>query len=131
MVRVLADPACSLQLQCPCAWRGLVLQAAARDTLANPCPDADAATRQDLTHMEVLAIDDASTREVDDGVSAEVLPDGQVCPDSLQSIKSSVRLSSHPGHGPGLVNIAVIGSARSALLHCYHEKPLVLKLALC
>lgn len=56
----------------------LVLQAAAQDVLAHPCPDADAAVRQDLTHMTVLAIDDASTVEVDDGVSAEVLADGQV-----------------------------------------------------
>ncbi len=46
--------------------------------MANPSPDPDAAVRQDLTHMTVLAIDDASTQEVDDGVSAEVLSDGQV-----------------------------------------------------
>ena len=56
----------------------VALQAAARDMLADPGPDADAAVRQDLTHMAVLAIDDASTVEVDDGVSAEVLADGQV-----------------------------------------------------
>ncbi|KAK9857222.1 hypothetical protein WJX84_010904 [Apatococcus fuscideae] len=54
------------------------IEAAAEDVLANPCPDADANVRQDLTHMTVLAIDDASTVEVDDGVSAEVLADGQV-----------------------------------------------------
>ena len=79
--------------QSACAWRHksqadkifqltlLLMYAAARELLQNPCQDLDADVRQDLTHQTVLAIDDASTMEVDDGVSAEVLSDGQVNPD--------------------------------------------------
>ena len=82
----------------------MVLQAAAQDVLAHPCPDADAAVRQDLTHMTVLAIDDASTLEVDDGVSAEVLADGQVYSDvlwyfSVRSAVALVLLSTSESHG--------------------------------
>ncbi len=36
-------------------------------------PDTD---RLDLTHLKVYTIDDESTREIDDGLSVEVLPDG-------------------------------------------------------
>ena len=43
-----------------------------------PPPDLDAGTRRDLTHLTVYAIDDEGTREVDDGVSAEPMPDGRV-----------------------------------------------------
>jgi exoribonuclease II len=35
------------------------------------------ADRLDLTHLKVYTIDDESTREIDDGLSLEVLPDGQ------------------------------------------------------
>lgn len=37
-------------------------------------PDSD---RLDLTHLKVYTIDDESTREIDDGLSIEFLPDGQ------------------------------------------------------
>ncbi|KAM3096251.1 ribonuclease catalytic domain-containing protein [Phormidesmis sp. 146-35] len=41
-------------------------------------PPADLnADRLDLTHLKVYTIDDESTREIDDGLSLEVLPDGQ------------------------------------------------------
>lgn len=40
--------------------------------------DPDAANREDLTHLRVLTIDDAGTKEVDDGLSLEELPGGGV-----------------------------------------------------
>eukprot|EP00891_Asterochloris_glomerata_P003086 jgi/Astpho2/3086/Aster-x0560 len=40
--------------------------------------DPDAAGRADLTGQVVFTIDDASTRDIDDGLSAEFLPDGRV-----------------------------------------------------
>ncbi len=41
-------------------------------------PPADSnADRLDLTHLKVYTIDDESTREIDDGLSLEILPDGQ------------------------------------------------------
>ena len=40
--------------------------------------DPDAAGRADLTDQVVFTIDDASTRDIDDGLSAEFLPDGRV-----------------------------------------------------
>ncbi len=51
--------------------------AVAYGCLDKPVPDLDAATRLDLTHLKVYTIDDESTREIDDGVSVEALPDGQ------------------------------------------------------
>lgn len=44
--------------------------------LAAPPPDADT-NRLDLTHLKVYTIDDESTREIDDGLSVEFLPDSQ------------------------------------------------------
>ena len=55
----------------------LCLQALADDLQSNPPPDPDAAIRQDLTHHEVFTIDDASTRDIDDGLAVEELPDGR------------------------------------------------------
>ena len=40
--------------------------------------DPDAAGRADLSGHVVFTIDDASTRDIDDGLSAEFLPDGRV-----------------------------------------------------
>ncbi len=45
--------------------------------VAAPPEDQDAAHRLDLTSHRVVAIDDASTTEVDDGLSVEELPDGR------------------------------------------------------
>lgn len=53
-----------------------LLQELADSLAANPPPDPDAAHRRDLTHQQVITIDDASTRDVDDGLAVEVLPDG-------------------------------------------------------
>lgn len=44
--------------------------------LLTPPPDPDF-NRLDLTHLKVYTIDDESTREIDDGLSVEFLPDGQ------------------------------------------------------
>ena len=52
------------------------MQAAAQALLAAPPPDPDAGHRADMTHQRVVAIDNASTTEVDDGLSVEFLPDG-------------------------------------------------------
>ena len=41
-----------------------------------PPPDLDV-DRLDLTHLKVSTIDDESTREIDDGLSLEFLPDGR------------------------------------------------------
>lgn len=49
---------------------------AAKALLAAEPPDADADGRLDLTHLKVFTIDDASTIEVDDGLSVEELPGG-------------------------------------------------------
>ena len=55
----------------------LILQAAAQSIVAKPPPDPDADMRVDLTHHTIVTIDDASTTEVDDGLSVEMLPDGR------------------------------------------------------
>jgi exoribonuclease II len=44
--------------------------------LTSPPPDPDP-NRLDLTHLKVYTIDDESTREIDDGLSVEMLADGQ------------------------------------------------------
>ena len=54
----------------------LCLQEHADQLLSNPPPDPDAAIRQDLTHHEVITVDDASTRDIDDGLAVESLPEG-------------------------------------------------------
>lgn len=53
------------------------VQERAAQLLTDPPTDPDASLRQDLTHHEVLTIDDASTRDIDDGLAVEVLPDGR------------------------------------------------------
>lgn len=50
--------------------------AMAQQRLQNPPPDPDS-QRLDLTHLKVYTVDDASTREIDDGVSLETLEDGR------------------------------------------------------
>ncbi len=45
--------------------------------LSSPPPDPDAAHRLDLTHLKVYTIDDESTREIDDGLSVELLEEGR------------------------------------------------------
>lgn len=48
----------------------------AQHRLSNPPPDADA-NRLDLTSLKTYTIDDESTREIDDALSVETLPDGR------------------------------------------------------
>lgn len=55
----------------------LSLQEAAAALVAEAPEDPDAAHRVDLTQHDVMTIDDASTTEVDDGLSVEFLPDGR------------------------------------------------------
>ncbi len=55
----------------------LVLQAAGQSIVACPPPDPESDIRVDLTHHTIVTIDDASTTEVDDGLSVETLPDGR------------------------------------------------------
>ena len=40
-------------------------------------PPEDASDRLDLTHLKVYTVDDESTREIDDGISCEILEDGR------------------------------------------------------
>ena len=47
----------------------------AQQRLQSPPPDPDA-ERLDLTHLKVYTVDDASTQEIDDGLSLETLDDG-------------------------------------------------------
>ncbi|MEY3299376.1 MAG: Acetazolamide conferring resistance protein zam [Cyanobacteriota bacterium] len=44
--------------------------------LQSPPPDLDDPQRLDLTHLKVYTVDDASTQEIDDGLSLETLADG-------------------------------------------------------
>ncbi|MEN9219024.1 MAG: ribonuclease R [Gloeomargarita sp. DG_2_bins_126] len=53
-----------------------VLEAATM-CIHDPPTDPDAPWRQDLTALKVYTIDDISTKEIDDGVSWELLPDGR------------------------------------------------------
>ncbi|MEM6835764.1 MAG: ribonuclease R family protein [Cyanobacteria bacterium P01_C01_bin.120] len=48
----------------------------AQHCLSNPPPDADV-NRLDLTSLKTYTIDDESTREIDDALSLEALPDGR------------------------------------------------------
>ncbi|KAL4445906.1 hypothetical protein ABPG77_009105 [Micractinium sp. CCAP 211/92] len=52
------------------------LEAEAQRLLAAPPPDPDAGRRRDLTPHTVYTLDDASTTEIDDGISLERLPEG-------------------------------------------------------
>ena len=45
--------------------------------LQSPIADADADHRLDLTHLKVYTVDDESTREIDDGLSIEILEGGK------------------------------------------------------
>lgn len=54
------------------------LEAEAQQLLAAPPPDLDAGRRRDFTSQTVYTIDDASTTEIDDGLSLERRPDGGV-----------------------------------------------------
>jgi len=49
------------------------LEDAAIDIALNPPPDLDKDFRMDLTHLSAFAIDDASTKEIDDALSVEIL----------------------------------------------------------
>jgi len=61
--------------QAPIQFSTKVLDVA-HDRLTTPPPDIHS-DRLDLTHLKVYTIDDESTREIDDGLSLEVLPDGR------------------------------------------------------
>jgi exoribonuclease-2 len=49
------------------------LEQLASELAASPPPDVDADKRLDLTHLAAFAIDEASTREIDDALSVEIL----------------------------------------------------------
>ncbi len=49
------------------------LENIASSLVTTPPPDPDAAIRQDLTSLHVVTIDDESTTEIDDGLSAEMV----------------------------------------------------------
>jgi len=49
------------------------LEDAATEIAMNPPPDLDEDLRMDLTHLPAFAIDDASTKEIDDALSVEIL----------------------------------------------------------
>jgi exoribonuclease II len=53
-------------------------QEAAAAVLRTPPPDADVGTRLDLSLHRAVTIDDVGTREIDDGLSVERLPNGDV-----------------------------------------------------
>jgi len=60
--------------QIPVQFPAKVLEVA-HHRLTSPPPDLDP-DRLDLTHLKVYTIDDESTKEIDDGLSLECLPDG-------------------------------------------------------
>jgi exoribonuclease-2 len=51
--------------------------ASSEQILSSPPLDPDESTRKDLTHLRTYTIDSESTREVDDALSIEQLPDGR------------------------------------------------------
>jgi exoribonuclease-2 len=53
------------------------LEQVAADLATSPPPDVDVDKRLDLTHLKALAIDEASTREIDDALSVEILPSAE------------------------------------------------------
>ena len=53
------------------------LEQFASDLEVNPPVDLDAESRRDLTHLPAFAIDEASTREIDDALSVEILVDAE------------------------------------------------------
>lgn len=61
--------------QIPTHFSSKVLEMSQR-CLSEPPIDRDV-NRLDLTHLKVYTIDDESTREIDDGLSVEFLPEGQ------------------------------------------------------
>lgn len=61
--------------QIPVHFSQKVLEVA-HPRIISPPPDLNA-DRLDLTHLKVYTIDDESTREIDDGLSLEYLPDGK------------------------------------------------------
>lgn len=61
--------------QVPMQFSQKVLEVA-HHRLESPPEDLDV-NRLDLTHLKVYTIDDESTKEIDDGLSLEVLPDGR------------------------------------------------------
>ncbi|GAP97834.1 ribonuclease catalytic domain-containing protein [Leptolyngbya sp. NIES-2104] len=61
--------------QIPIQFSNKVLEVS-HHRLEFPPEDLDV-NRLDLTHLKVYTIDDESTREIDDGLSVEVLPDGR------------------------------------------------------
>ncbi len=61
--------------QVPIQFPPKVLEVA-HHRLDSPPDDLDV-HRLDLTHLKVYTIDDESTREIDDGLSLEILPDGR------------------------------------------------------
>lgn len=61
--------------QIPVQFSSRVLEMA-QQCITSPPPDS-ATNRVDLTSLKVYTIDDESTREIDDGLSLEFLPDGQ------------------------------------------------------
>ena len=55
------------------------LEDAAVDIASHPPPDLDEGSRLDLTHLPAFAIDEASTKEIDDALSVEMLDtDGSI-----------------------------------------------------
>ena len=65
--------------QIPTHFSSKVLDVAQR-CLTN-CPPDTEANRLDLTHLKVYTIDDASTQEIDDGLSLEFV-EGEIASDS-------------------------------------------------
>merc|ERR1719253_735458 len=49
------------------------LEVAAADIVSHPPPDLDEGSRLDLTHLPAFAIDDASTKEIDDALSVDMV----------------------------------------------------------
>lgn len=62
---------------CLCLWLARATSTV-QALISSPLADPDAARRVDLTHLAVFTIDDASTRDYDDGISVEQAADGQL-----------------------------------------------------
>ena len=64
-----------------------------QEAASGQIPDRDAEKRRDLTHLKVFSIDEIGTREIDDAIGVESLPNGQRKSDASPFLLGCLALS--------------------------------------